>query len=170
MSMREFSLARFAGPPMSAAARLTLLSLADSCGDGGEARGTPTIAAEWCDITTVEAALGWDELVSLGLIYADDLLPPGYVWLTCVAGWVQAWEATARVKYPTVRPPMPKWLRDEVLERDGFRCVMCGATDNLQVDHRHPVSRGGLTIAGNLQVLCQSHNASKSDHLAEVAA
>ncbi len=58
-------------------------------------------------------------------------------------------------------------LRYQVLSRDRFRCVRCGAspaTDllcRLHVDHVIPVSRGGATVADNLQTLCQDCNLGK---------
>lgn len=46
-------------------------------------------------------------------------------------------------------------LRSFVLERDGYSCVLCGATDcALQVDHNIPVSRGGTDSPANLNTLC----------------
>jgi 5-methylcytosine-specific restriction endonuclease McrA len=43
------------------------------------------------------------------------------------------------------------------------KCNYCGSTENLQVDHIHPVSKGGKTELSNLQVLCRSCNASKGN-------
>lgn len=40
-------------------------------------------------------------------------------------------------------------------------CNSCGTTERLEVDHIHPVSLGGLTEPGNLQVLCRTCNARK---------
>lgn len=70
----------------------------------------------------------------------------------------------------TVAPPKPvrKTLtpkqRYAVLERDGFRCVACGATASearLHVDHIKPVAAGGTNAMGNLQTLCQKCNSGK---------
>lgn len=89
----------------------------------------------------------------------------------------------------------PKWinstamrtLRAEVLHRDGWCCVVCGAGpgrpprdwDNgrgwmndvtvepwLQIDHIIPRSRGGWHDIDNLRVLCEACNASKRDRVA----
>lgn len=58
-------------------------------------------------------------------------------------------------------------LRYEILKRDNFRCVICGrgAKDGvtLHVDHKKPVSKGGLTTPDNLRTLCDSCNRGKSD-------
>ena len=45
-------------------------------------------------------------------------------------------------------------LRDRVFKRDEDRCLRCGATDDLQVDHVWPHSLGGPTKLANLQTLC----------------
>lgn len=56
-------------------------------------------------------------------------------------------------------------LRYDVLKRDGFRCCICGATANdgvkLEVDHIVPISKGGKSILGNLQTLCERCNRGK---------
>jgi HNH endonuclease len=58
---------------------------------------------------------------------------------------------------------IPAWLRQAVLKRDGHRCTKCGCETDLEVDHVHPVAKGGLTVEENLQVLCGLHNRSKGD-------
>lgn len=52
-------------------------------------------------------------------------------------------------------------LRAQVLERDGGRCVSCGDTENLEIDHKTPVSKGGKSELDNLQALCRPCNRSK---------
>lgn len=52
------------------------------------------------------------------------------------------------------RPWIPTWLRNFVMERDGHRCVECGSTENLSLDHIKPWSRGGADTESNLRVLC----------------
>ena len=65
------------------------------------------------------------------------------------------------------RSKMTPTLRYRVMQRDGFRCVLCGrsAKDNVQlhVDHICPVSKGGKTELSNLRTLCQDCNLGKSD-------
>lgn len=43
------------------------------------------------------------------------------------------------------------------------RCVVCGAKDDLSVDHVIPVSKGGRAKPGNVVVLCRSCNSAKYD-------
>ena len=65
----------------------------------------------------------------------------------------------------TKRKPMKPSLRFEILKRDDYRCQICGNTAKegakLEVDHIHPVSKGGSNNPDNLQVLCRDCNAGK---------
>lgn len=45
-------------------------------------------------------------------------------------------------------------VRKYVFDRDDGQCQHCGATQNLELDHIIPLSRGGLNTEKNLQVLC----------------
>jgi len=55
-------------------------------------------------------------------------------------------------------------LRYEVMKRDGFRCVLCGASPEweddvrLEIDHITPVSEGGMNVMSNLRTLCMRCN------------
>ena len=66
-------------------------------------------------------------------------------------------------------------LRYEVLKRNRFRCVLCGASPAthlgcvLHVDHIIPWSKGGKTVTENLRALCETCNLGKSAKLEEVA-
>ena len=63
------------------------------------------------------------------------------------------------------RPPIPREVVDAVYKRDGGRCVYCGSTENIQLDHIIPFSKGGATTLENLQLLCQKCNLEKSNHI-----
>jgi hypothetical protein len=58
----------------------------------------------------------------------------------------------------------PDRLRLRVLDRDGYRCVLCGRSPATEVgvvlhlDHIMPVADGGLTTYENLRTLCQQCN------------
>ena len=64
--------------------------------------------------------------------------------------------------------------RDFVFDRDGDRCVYCGATQRgpsfqdkaplrLTLDHIIPTSRGGRTVRSNLVTCCNRCNNARSD-------
>lgn len=60
-------------------------------------------------------------------------------------------------------------IRYNVLKRDNFTCVLCGASAKdgvkLHVDHIIPVSKGGKTVMNNLRTLCDRCNKGKSDKI-----
>ena len=50
-------------------------------------------------------------------------------------------------------------------QRDGNRCVQCGATDSLETDHIIELSRGGSNDFDNLQTLChECHEIKTAQH------
>ncbi len=65
----------------------------------------------------------------------------------------------ARLRYTRVPS-----RRDRILERDGHRCVYCGAVhpaDELTLDHVQPRARGGDHSEGNLVTCCRRCNEAK---------
>jgi hypothetical protein len=70
-----------------------------------------------------------------------------------------------------ISPP----LRNEILERNGFTCQLCGAgpgdTDpfnpsrkvRLHIDHIIPISQGGTNDKNNLRVVCSACNQGRSN-------
>ncbi|WP_026368219.1 HNH endonuclease [Aminiphilus circumscriptus] len=64
------------------------------------------------------------------------------------------------------RRVIPTHVKLEVWKRDGGRCVVCGATDELHFDHIVPYSKGGTSlVAQNIQLLCARHNMEKRDRI-----
>lgn len=69
------------------------------------------------------------------------------------------------------RALMTTKLRQTIKERDNYTCCICGNSTQkepnllLEIDHKIPVSKGGLTIEGNLQTLCWKCNRSKSNKI-----
>lgn len=60
---------------------------------------------------------------------------------------------------------IPPEIKAQVWRRDGGACIECGATHYLEFDHIIPLSRGGATSAGNLQILCRSCNRTKGSRI-----
>ncbi|MBD3332333.1 HNH endonuclease [candidate division GN15 bacterium] len=61
---------------------------------------------------------------------------------------------------------IPAEVKQEVWIRDGGKCAICGATDELHFDHDIPYSKGGSSItADNVRILCARHNLAKSDKI-----
>ncbi len=52
--------------------------------------------------------------------------------------------------------------KDEILKRDGYKCVVCGKGIKdgceLQIDHIRPRDKGGKSTIENGQTLCSQHN------------
>lgn len=59
------------------------------------------------------------------------------------------------------RAKIPTHVRAAVYARDGWRCLHCGRTDDLTLDHIVPWSAGGSDEPDNLQTLCRSCNSRK---------
>lgn len=71
-----------------------------------------------------------------------------------------------KAKQRTGRRSLPPALRAFVIERDGEVCRYCGDTEGpFEVDHLHPVSRGGTDDPENLGVACGGCNRAKGPKL-----
>ncbi len=56
---------------------------------------------------------------------------------------------------------IPDEVKRAVWERDGGHCCNCGSDEKLEYDHKHPVSKGGSSDEGNVQLLCRTCNRRK---------
>jgi HNH endonuclease len=76
-------------------------------------------------------------------------------------------DSSQRVRLPVERRRIiPSSIKLEVWKRDGGKCVICGANDELHFDHDVPFSLGGTsTSAANVQLMCARHNLKKSDRI-----
>lgn len=73
--------------------------------------------------------------------------------------------------YPPLKPKLPRKnispaVKLKIFQRDGYRCVHCGTSDALTIDHIQPVSKGGSNEDENLQTLCAPCNSRKGDRWA----
>ena len=62
-----------------------------------------------------------------------------------------------------IRNTITEQERNFIFDRDGRKCLACQSTQDLQVDHVIPFSRGGNTSPDNLQTLCKKCNIKKRD-------
>ena len=60
---------------------------------------------------------------------------------------------------------IPQDVKNAVYQRDGGKCVQCGATTYLEFDHIIPYTKGGANSVANVQLLCRSCNLKKSDRI-----
>jgi len=62
----------------------------------------------------------------------------------------------------------PTEVKDEIFERDNYRCVICGRgrADGVEIhaDHVIPRSKGGTNFVFNGQTLCTQHNNLKKNY------
>lgn len=73
---------------------------------------------------------------------------------------------SAKQRSTSKRRTVSKKIRFLILERDGYRCCLCGRTakeTKLEVDHKVPVAKGGTDSLNNLWTLCIDCNKGKSD-------
>jgi 5-methylcytosine-specific restriction endonuclease McrA len=61
------------------------------------------------------------------------------------------------------KPRIPKSVKQRVFYADRFRCIACGARNNLTVDHLIPRSKGGTNDITNLVTRCEPCNRAKGD-------
>ncbi len=58
--------------------------------------------------------------------------------------------------------------KEEILERDGYKCVVCGKSEadgeTMHIDHIKPRDKGGRSTIDNGQVLCSIHNFKKKNY------
>lgn len=66
-----------------------------------------------------------------------------------------------RTRYTEAR--LPIHFRSAVLRRDNYRCVFCGSSCRLEVDHIIPWSAGGSDDIDNLRTLCHWCNVDRSN-------
>lgn len=59
------------------------------------------------------------------------------------------------------RKPIPQSLKTKVFESNKYRCIGCDGYQELTIDHKTPISRGGSDEFSNLQTLCRTCNTSK---------
>lgn len=88
----------------------------------------------------------------LGKAIINELIETGYV------------AAEGRELY-YLKERIPESLRQQVFERDGYRCVECESIKRLSVDHIVPERHGGTMELNNLRTLCKPCNSEKGSKI-----
>lgn len=73
-----------------------------------------------------------------------------------------------RTVHDEPREPIDPFIRGAVLQRDHWRCVICGSRDRLEMDHIIPWSAGGADTIDNLRTLCHTCNTRRSNYVAPI--
>lgn len=63
----------------------------------------------------------------------------------------------------TYRSRRGSTINEQVKSRDGYRCVFCGASDTVTVDHLIPLASGGTDEMTNYVTACWTCNQRKAD-------
>lgn len=72
------------------------------------------------------------------------------------------WQSICRVE----RGKVTNRMRFAIYERDNYRCRKCGRkTNDLEIDHIIPISKGGKSTFENLQTLCHRCNYEKGSNI-----
>lgn len=71
------------------------------------------------------------------------------------------------VKIPFAKMRTHKPSKSAIYKRDGNKCMYCGSTKHLTIDHIIPRSKGGGDNYFNLVVACSKCNTKKGDRLLE---
>ena len=78
-------------------------------------------------------------------------------------------------RLPAIERSISPQLRNEILERNGYTCQLCGAGPGdpdpfnpgrkvrLHIDHIIPISQGGTDDKSNLRVLCSTCNQGRAN-------
>lgn len=81
---------------------------------------------------------------------------------SCEEKRIEDWESKKQTQYMK--------LRFEILKRDNFTCQYCGRTPaedgvKIEIDHKHPKSKGGKDTKSNFITACRDCNIGKFDYL-----
>jgi len=107
--------------------------------------------------------------------FYEDQNKTKYFTLDEINKLVFKYESSMEVKKEFVRvqrAAVTDALRFKILQRDNFKCQLCGRTAQdgvtLEVDHKIPISRGGISDESNLWTLCKDCNRSKSNKILDI--
>lgn len=147
-------------------AKLALIMMAEQAGGDGHRSvwyGTPTTLAAACEMDERDASWSLWVLEETRLVERRGEVHGQQIWLLNVGGSPHLERPTAPLGSSGRQKgaPISKAKRRRIYERDGYRCVICGATEDLTIDHIVPRVAGGGNDETNLQTMCRSCNCRK---------
>lgn len=138
--------------------------------DRPAAVGLWMLAGTWCAANTTDGFVPAHLPGEFGCHARQaDALVTAHLWVQVDGGWrfhsgpddqyeiTPLWSIESADESRKIDPV----LRGRIYRRDGQRCVACGDSEDLTIDHIHPWSKGGKTTEPNLQTLCRSCNSRK---------
>ncbi len=109
----------------------------------------------------------------LGLAYSTQSLQilVGAIVCACISGVALLFAIFLQPHYSGQISPIhadtsrliPVEVRQQVMARDGGRCVRCGSPQALKYDYILPLSKGGANTVQNLRLLCANCSSLKQD-------
>lgn len=95
----------------------------------------------------------------------DDIKNYGDVCFNCCSDlWARYEKAhSGECNHNVKREPISDRAKRYILSRDK-KCLICGSTSDLTIDHIVPISNGGDNSITNLQCLCRKCNSIKSNY------
>lgn len=113
----------------------------------------------------VWADKGWFSLIDVKFEYSDREKRKVFKFILKVQSEEDIKNAEEKEKFEFSRR-IPTEIKKIVWERDGGKCITCGANTDLHFDHVIPFSKGGSSRdPKNVQILCARHNLTKSAHI-----
>ncbi len=105
-----------------------------------------------------------DRLLNRALLLAHDRFPGEYGPLQYIPERLRYFQSFYHHDFDPApkrrgRPKVSPSTRERMMAEAA--CAHCGSTDDLEIDHVHPLSRGGANTPDNLQVLCHDCNQEK---------
>jgi HNH endonuclease len=133
---------------------------------GNAALGLWALAGSWSLTTDDPGFIPERTARTLGTRKTIEALRDSTLWIDDVGGYLMAvsdhpLEAYWALGRDDERKPIASEIREHVFARDGYRCVRCGSSGRLTLDHIYPWSLGGPDTEDNLQTLCRPCNSSK---------